>query len=191
MSAEPDSTELLRAVRDGDAQARDRLFGLLYDELRGCAHRQLRDVGQLTLSTTALVSETYLKLSSASQLGPESRRHFLAIASQAMRQVLVDNARRLSAMKRGGPDLKVTLDEGIHDGGPEAIDVVALDLALTQLEQIDERAARVVQLHFFGGLNFAEIASLENRNERTIKRDWSAARLLLANQIRSERASDR
>lgn len=185
MTVDPDATQLLLAVRNGDVGARDRLFAMLYDELRGCAHRQLRDVGQYTLSTTALVNETYLKLSAASLLGPESRRHFLAIAAQAMRQVLVDNARRIGASKRGGDALKVTLDERIRDQNDDAIDVLALDQALSLLEKVDERAARVVQLHFFGGLNFAEIATLENLNERTVKRDWSAARLLLASEMRS------
>lgn len=180
-----DATGLLQAVRDGDGVARDRLFALLYDELRGCAHRQLRDVGQLTLSTTVLVNETYLKLAAASQLGPDSRRHFIAIAAQAMRQVLIDNARRIGASKRGGEGLKVTLNEAIPADPRDSVDILALDKALLQLERIDERAARVVHLHFFGGLSFAEIARLENLNERTIKRDWKAARLLLAEQMRS------
>ena len=174
-----DVTELLGAVEAGDAAAQDRLFSLLYDELRICAHRQLRGAGE-TLSTTALVHETYVKLVAADTLKLESRQHFMALAARAMRQVLVDHARRVGAHKRGGGAVLVTLDERLPDAPSEAAEVLALDRALSDLEKIDERAARVVQLHFFGGLTFTAIAELEGLNERTIKRDWQAARLLLA-----------
>ncbi len=172
-------TQLLNAAHAGDRDAHDRLFGLLYDELRRCAHRQLHGVAQ-TLSTTALVHETYVKLVAAERLQLESRQHFMALAARAMRQVLVDHARRVNADKRGGGLALVTLDDRIPDAPSEAADVLALDQALDELEKIDARAARVVQLHFYAGLGFAEIAELEGLNERTIKRDWQAARALLA-----------
>ncbi len=176
-------SDLLVAAGQDDPAASDRLFALLYDELRLCAHRQLRSLSARTLSTTALVHETYLKLISAQTLDVQSRRHFMALAARAMRQVLVDHARRAGAEKRGGDALLVTLDERLPDAANEAIEVLALDRALTTLEEVDPRAARVVQLHFFGGLAFPAIAELEGLNERTVKRDWQAARLLLASEM--------
>lgn len=172
--------DLLAAAGSGDAAANDRLFGLLYEELRQCAHRQLRSLSSRTLSTTALVHETYLKLISAAALDVQSRRHFMALAARAMRQVLVDHARRAGAEKRGGDALLVTLDDRLPETASEALEVLALDRALGTLEQVDPRAARVVQLHFFGGLAFPAIAELEGLNERTVKRDWQAAKMLLA-----------
>ncbi len=172
-------TELLDAAGKGDDTAQGRVFTLLYDELRRCAHRQLGGAGE-TLSTTALVHETYVKLVAADSLRLESRRHFMALAARAMRQVLVDHARRAGAEKRGGGALFVTLDDRVPDAPSIACEVLALDGALTELERIDARAARVVQLHFFGGLTFEAIAELEGLNERTIKRDWQAARHVLA-----------
>jgi RNA polymerase sigma factor (TIGR02999 family) len=175
-------TELLDAAGRGDEAAQGRLFTLLYEELRRCAHRQLGGRGE-TLSTTALVHETFVKLVAADTLRLESRRHFMALAARAMRQVLVDHARRAGADKRGGGAAFVTLDDRVPDAPPEACEVLALDRALAELERVDARAARVVQLHFFGGLSFLSIAELEGLNERTIKRDWQAARLVLASAI--------
>ena len=172
-------TQLLGAAENGDGEAHNQLFLLLYDELRRCAHRQRGGAGA-TLSTTALVHETYVKLIVANDLRLESRQHFMALAARAMRQVLVDHARRVGADKRGGNAVFVTLDERHADGADEAVEVLALDRALHVLEDIDQRACRVVQLHFFAGLTFVEIGVLEGLNERTIKRDWEAARRLLA-----------
>ncbi|HET9049790.1 MAG TPA: ECF-type sigma factor [Chiayiivirga sp.] len=173
------TTELLEALARDDSAARDELFARLYDELRQCARRQRRGA-QDTLSTTALVHETYLKLVSASSLPLDSRRHFMALAARAMRQILVDQARRAQSGKRGGEALHITLGEDVIEAPAEAGDVLALDQALMQLEQIDARAARVVQLHFSAGLSFGTIGALEGLNERTIKRDWEAARRVLA-----------
>lgn len=173
-----DFSGLVDAAGSGDAGASGRIFTLLYDELRRCAHRQLGGANR-TLSTTALVHETWLKLSGANGLRLESRQHFMALAARAMRQLLVDHARRVGAEKRGGEALFVTLDERHDDGADEAVEVLALDRALQLLEDIDARACRVVQLHFFAGMTFAEIGTLEGLNERTVKRDWEAARRLL------------
>lgn len=177
-------TSLIDASQSGDVDAQSRLFSLLYDDLRRCAHRQ-RGHGGETLSTTALVHETYVKLVESEHLRLESRQHFMALAARAMRQVLIDHARRAGAMKRGGSLARVPLDEHLAQADSEAADVLALDRALIELEAIDERAARVVQLHFFGGLGFAQIAELESLNERTIKRDWQAARLMLASAMKA------
>lgn len=178
-------TELLLAANRGDATAAQRVFEHLYEELRHCAHRQLRANASNTLCTTALVHESWLKIAASAQWLPQTRAHFMALSARAMRQVLVDSARRAGAGKRGGGALFLTLDDQLHDGACDALDVLALDRALLTLEQIDARAARVVQLHFFAGLGFAAIAELEGLNERTIKRDWEAARRLLAADIGS------
>ncbi|MEO7065205.1 MAG: ECF-type sigma factor [Dokdonella sp.] len=177
-----DLDKLVDAAGRGDRAATDRVFALLYDELRLCAHRQLRGANR-TLSTTALVHETYVKLTANDTLRLESRQHFMALAARAMRQVLVDHARRVDTDKRGGGAICVTLDDRHVDGASEAFEVLALDRALNVLEDIDGRACRVVQLHFFAGLTFAEIGVLEDLNERTIKRDWEAARRVLATEM--------
>lgn len=181
-------TALLVAAGRGDSAAQDRLFPLLYDELHRCAHRQLRGAAGGTLSTTALVNETYLKLIAGDTLDVGSRAHFMALAARAMRQVLIDSARRNGADKRGGSAIKVTLDVDAAIAPDAAADVLALDQALTSLELIDERAARVVQLHFFGGLPFSEIAELEGITLRTVMRDWQAARAMLAGELQQEAA---
>ncbi|MEO8670491.1 MAG: ECF-type sigma factor [Tahibacter sp.] len=177
-------TDLVHAAARGESAAQDALFGRLYEDLRLCAHRQLRGSPAQTLSTTALVHETYVKLSAAT-LPVADRHHFMALAARAMRQVLVDHARRIHAEKRGGAAIMVTLDERMPDGAEDALEVLALDHALAELEQIDMRAARVVQLHFFGGLGFAEVAELEGVTVRTVLRDWQAARALLASRMQS------
>lgn len=177
-------TLLLAASERGDAGADAQLYALVYEDLRRCAHRQARGHRNLTLSTTALVNETWLKLSHSQSILPSSRLHFMAVAARAMRQILVDNARRVGAEKRGGAMEFVTLDERVPEAGDDAIEILALDKALRSLEQVDARASRVVHLHFFGGMSFVEIGELEGLNERTIKRDWQAARLLLASEMR-------
>lgn len=174
-------TELLAAAREGDPAARRAIYERLYDELRECARRQLRGSNG-TLSTTALVNEGFVKLSRTASLEANDRRHFIALAAAAMRQVLIDQARNRNAQKRGSPLLRVTLGEDIPEDSL-SIEVLALDQALKTLEQIDARAARVVQLHFFGGLEFAEIAEHEGIALSTVKRDWNAARALLAREI--------
>ena len=177
--------DLLLAANRGDEAAAQRVFEHLYGELRRCAHRQLRANASHTLCTTALVHESWLKLAAAEQVLPETRAHFMALSARAMRQVLVDSARRAGAGKRGGGALFLTLDDQLGDSTDDALDVLALDRALLTLEQVDARASRVVQLHFFAGMTFGAIAELEGLNERTIKRDWEAARLLLAADIGS------
>ncbi|MEO7325594.1 MAG: ECF-type sigma factor [Dokdonella sp.] len=178
-------TFLLAAANRGDTDAEQRLFERLYVELRQCAHRHLRAHASDILSTTALVHETWLKLSAAENLLPESRAHFMALSARAMRQIMVDHARRAGAEKRGGGAVFMTLDEQVCDGAEEALEVLALDRALATLENIDARASRVVQLHFFAGMTFQAIAELEGVNARTVKRDWQAARLLLASEMRA------
>ena len=176
-------TRLLVDLRGGDRSALDRLFDLVYRDLHDRARRQLgRRTPGATLSTTVLVHETYLKLADAMHLELEDRRHFFAVAARAMRQIAVDHARRASAQKRGGGVWAVSLDDAgmaaaVHDR--PAADLVALDRALEQLAELDERLARTVELRYFAGLSVEETAEVMGVSERTVKRDWHKARAFL------------
>jgi RNA polymerase sigma factor (TIGR02999 family) len=178
-------TALLAAARDGDASAGEALFEAVYRDLKRLARRQL--AGQpkgSTLSTTGLVHEAYLRLARPGALGQSDRNHFFAVASRAMRQIVVDAARRRGAEKRGGGVLAVELDEGRVAGASGRPDeLVALDVALAKLEQLDERLAQVVEWRFFGGLTLEEIGAALDRGERTMKRDWRKARAFLYREL--------
>jgi RNA polymerase sigma factor (TIGR02999 family) len=178
-------TGLLTALREGDRSALDRLFPLIYAELRERAHRQLarRRPGD-TLSTTALVHEAYLKLTASAHQTYQDRVHFFAVASRAMRQILVDYARRTTAVKRGGGHA-ITLDPDKVAEPGRAEELLALDEALIQLERLDERLARTVELRFFGGLSVEEAADALAVSPRTVKRDWRKARAFLYQAIRA------
>jgi RNA polymerase sigma factor (TIGR02999 family) len=170
-------TRLLHAVHAGDRNAIDRLVPLIYDDLRAVARRQLgRELGDRTMRPTSLVHEAYLKLSGGSALAARDRAHFLAIAARAMRQVLVDDARRRSAAKRGDGAAPVTLDD--HDAAAELnpAEVLALDDAISELEP---RQRQVVECRFFGGMEEQEIALTLGVTERTVRRDWVKARAWL------------
>jgi RNA polymerase sigma factor (TIGR02999 family) len=180
-----DVTQLLEAAVAGDSQALDRLVPLVYEDLRRVAHRQLdREGGGHTLQTTALIHEAYLKLAVGGAMSATSRAHFLAIAARAMRQVLVDYARRRKAAKRGGGVVSVTLgDEG---GAPDtsADDLLALDDALNQL---DPRQRQVIECRFFGGMEEKDIAQVLGVSERTVRRDWVKARAWLYKELYPEK----
>lgn len=186
MPDENEITSLLAAMRAGDATAMDRLFPLVYREFHERAHRQLahRRPGD-TLSTTALVHETYLKLVGSSNQSYNDRIHFFAVASRAMRQILVDYARRASAHKRGSGQV-VTLESEAIGNPDRAEELVALDEGLEQLERLDPRLVRIVELRFFGGLSVEEAADALGISPRTVKRDWQKARAFLYHAIRSE-----
>ena len=185
MTADPgEVTLLLAALRGGDDQAMNRLLTLVYDELRQIARRQLgwRRPGQ-TLDTTALVHEAYLKM--APQGDWKDRTHFMSVAAIAMRQVLIDHARRRVTAKRGGAEgHQVDLDlERLGVIELQADKLLALDQALNALAQLDERQSRVVEMRFFTGLSNTEIAEVLKVTERTVKRDWRAARAYLRLQL--------
>jgi RNA polymerase sigma factor (TIGR02999 family) len=170
-------TRLLRHVRDGDGAALERVMALIYDDLRALAQRQLRrEFQERTLEPTALVHEAYLKMVGAVSVDAADRAHFLALAAHAMRQVLVDHARRRTAAKREDAWRQVTLtDAGAEDGlDPEAL--IALDDALARL---DERQRQVVECRFFGGMSEAEIATALGVTDRTVRREWVKARAWL------------
>jgi len=164
------------------------LFELVYQELRRIARGQRRAAGSpATLDTTALVHEVYLKLHGAPQAKSIDRAHFLSLAARAMRQVLVDHARRRSRLKRGGDYAITDLGEQIGISN-DMIDLVALDDALTRLTELDARAGQLVEWHVFGGLGMAEIARMQDLAERTVFRDWRRARAFLVQQLGLEQA---
>ncbi|MGE0352098.1 MAG: sigma-70 family RNA polymerase sigma factor [Gemmatimonadales bacterium] len=177
-------TRLLARMRAGDTGAMNDLFALVYDELRRRAHLHLVRVGRGgTLDTTALVHEAYLKLVDSAHQSYNDRIHFYAVASRAMRQILVDQARRRLTAKRGGGAVPVSLEAG-KVGAPEpAEELVALDEALGRLATVDERLARTVELRFFGGLSVEETAAVLNVAPRTVKRDWQKARAVLHDEV--------
>jgi RNA polymerase sigma factor (TIGR02999 family) len=174
----PDLTELFVDLRSGDDRAMAAIMAALYDDLHKLAASRMRRENQLhTLQPTALVNEAYLRL----MRGPDvihDRQHFFALAAQAMRRVLVDHARQKRSEKRGGARQRVTLE---YAPGLESIDVdvLALDEALTSLSSLDPRAARVVELKFFGGHTDNEVSSFLGESLSTVRRDWVFARSYL------------
>ena len=176
-----DLTQLIRQVSHGDAGARDELFAAAYSELRHLAHARLRDGGRNTvLDTTALVHESYLKFLGAGQLRAEDRRAFFAYASRVMRSVIIDAVRERQAERHGGKAERLTLHTQLldsADGGNE--DVLRVHEALDVLAQAEPRLAQVVEMRYFGGYTEAEIAEALELTERTVRRDWDKARLLL------------
>jgi RNA polymerase sigma factor (TIGR02999 family) len=179
----PEVTELLRRAREGDAGALDRVFPLVLEELRAVAGARLRgEAPGHTLQPTALVNEAYLKLAASPEVDWRDRAHFLAVAARAMRQVLVDRARRRKADKRGGGVRPATLTDGslLASGqGPTAEELLALDAALDALGRIQPRLRQVVELRYFGGLADAEIGEVLGVTRRTVQRDWTKARAWL------------
>ena len=175
-----DITDLLIKWRQGDKAALDALIPLVYRELRAVAGARVRGerVG-CSLQTTALVHETYLRLVDLNRLTLENRTHFFAIAARLMRQILVDQARRAQAEKRGGGVTMVTLEGATPASAPNIVDVLALDQALEELASMDERLCRVVELKFFAGLTIDETAAALEVSAATVERDWAAAKAWL------------
>ena len=160
------------------------LLPLVYDELRRLAAAYLRRErpGQ-TIQPTALVHEAYLRLLKDKPDRWQNRAHFCAIAAHSMRQILIERARARGALKRGGVQARVTLDEGLLAADSPPIDIVALDEALQRLEAIDPEQARLVELRFFGGLTIEETAEAMNISAATVKRHWTIARAWLAREL--------
>lgn len=178
-------TRLLVAWRDGRAGVADRLFPLIYDELRRIARRQLRRERQgHTLSTTALVHEAYLRLVDQTRLFSTDRVHFYAIAARAMRRILVDHARQRYAQKRGGKQTPLPLDEERMGAKEQATLMLALDHALERLGKRNQRLSQVVECRFFGGLTEEETAAVLDVSPRTVRRDWAKARAWLYKELR-------
>jgi len=175
------------AASDGGGLPIDQLFTAAYEELRRLASAIRRDDPGATISPTALVNEAWLKLAASPGLAPASVLHFKRIAGRAMRQVLVEAARRRHAIKRGSGLAPITLDEGHDQVASTSDDLLALDAALEELGRISPRQATMVEARFFGGLDVAETAALLEVSEATILRDWRAARAWLARELRQPR----
>ncbi len=170
-------TQLLRAAGAGDDAAKKRLWALMYDELRQIAHGQLlAERVDHTLSTTGLVHEAYMRLIDQDQIQVKDRAHFRSVAARAMREILIDYARKRKAQKRGGGRPDLLFDEAIHQAGEQADDLLALDEALSQLEQLNERLSKVVECRYFGGFTREETAEVLEVSVRTVERDWVKAR---------------
>jgi len=162
----------------------DALFAVVYEELKRIAHKHLRTTGNdATLCTTELVHETFLKLASDHGIGWAGRAHFFGAASRAMRQILVDFARRRQTLKRGGDWQAVPLRDADGALEVEMDSVLALDRVLTQLDAFDGRLSRVVELRFFGGLPELEVAELLGVSARTVERDWLKAKMFLVREL--------
>ena len=177
-------TRILQAAGDGDTAAARRLFPLVYDELRALAGSLFQNQGpNHTLQPTALVHDAYMRMVGQPEGAWKDRAHFLAVAAQAMRQILIDHARRKKAEKRGSGWDRVTLDEAVALDGERTLDVLALDEAMTRLSGLDERKARVVELRFFGGLTNEEVASVLDVSRATVADDWTVARAWLRGEL--------
>lgn len=181
-----DITTLIARAREGDRPAFDALFQRLYPELRRAAHARLaghqRGAG---MQTTVLLHECYLRFLNAGHLAPADRGHFIAYASHVMRSIIVDAVRAAGRERRGGDAEHVTLDTGIADALAQPHEeLLDIDRALGQLAALDARLAQVVEMRYFAGLKDAEIAEALGVTDRTVRRDWEKARLLLAHALR-------
>lgn len=189
--AEGRITALLRAVQSGEPDALDELLPLVYEELLSLARGQRRRWrGDLTLNATAIVSEAYIKLFGQHGATLESRTHFFAVASKAMRHILCNHARDRHRQKRGGGAEHISIDEApsalpIELSDEQATELSALDDALKKLEQINPRQSRIVECRFFGGLGVSDTASALGLSPATVKREWTKARAWLYREIRS------
>lgn len=178
---------LLARWNGGDSTALDELMPLVYDELRRMASARRRRSDPLqTLQPTALVHEAYLRLVGSNSPRPLDRTHFFALAGRAMRQIVIDEARRKESLKRGGTALRVTLDDGIPDRPAAEVDVIALDAALEKLSAGDADQARLVEMRFFAGLTLEEIAAVTGTSLATAKRRWRLARAWLFRELSEE-----
>jgi RNA polymerase sigma factor (TIGR02999 family) len=173
-------TQLLVDWCSGDESAPDKLFPLVYQELKRIARRHLRkEMPGHTLQTTALVNDAYLRLVDQKRVSWQNRAHFYAIAAQTMRRILLDHARSQARLKRGGAVCKVSLDEAAMVSAGQAAELLVLDEALQELARIDPRRSKVVELRFFGGLSNSEIAEVLKIAPNTVIRDWNMARAWL------------
>jgi RNA polymerase sigma factor (TIGR02999 family) len=176
-------TQILADWANRDPTARDRLLPIVYEELRRLAHHYMRGEREgHTLQTTALVNEAYLRLAGIDALRWRDRAHFFAMAATLMRRVLVDHARQRGREKRGAGVSVMSLDENVI-APRAAVDVMALDEALSRLAAADPQQSRVVELRFFGGLSVEETAEVLGISAATVKRDWATAKLWLYNEL--------
>jgi RNA polymerase sigma factor (TIGR02999 family) len=179
-------TDLLRAWSQGDESARERLIPLLYDELHRLARRYMRrERPDHTLQPTALVNEAYLRLIDVNRVEWRNRTHFLALAAQMMRRILVESARHRHRQKRGGGDVRVNIENMDELPTPEERDVIALSDAVSGLAAFDRRMSRIVELRYFGGLTVDETAEVLDVSPETVMRDWKTAKAWLLRELRA------
>lgn len=179
-----DITQILQEWSAGDDLAAERLFPLIYDELKKRAQSYLsRERGDHTLQPTALVHEAFLKLIDQNRINWQNRAHFFGVSATIMRRILVDHARAHAAGKRGDGAVRLSLDDVRVSIEERAADLVALDDALETLAEFDERKAKIVEMRFFAGLDETEIAENLGVSERTVQRDWKTARLWLYREL--------
>ncbi len=182
-----DVTTILTKIGEADSRAADELLPLVYEELRKlAAHRLTHEAQVVTLQTTELVHEAYLRLVGDYEVSWQGRGHFFAAAAESMRRILVDRARKRGRLKHGGGHRRVPLDVVELAAAPESLDILALNEALRRMEQQDPRMHRVVMLRFFAGLSVEDTAGALGISPRTVKRDWTCARALLYEQLQSE-----
>ena len=174
-------TEMLKACSGGNREAMDKLVPLVYQELRRQAHRYLnRERSNHTLQTTALVHEAYLRLIEVHSIDWQNRAHFFGMAANMMRRILVNHAVSQNRLKRGGSGENLPLEEALSVATTDRdIDLLALDKALNELEMLDERQAKIVELRYFSGLNIEETAEVLGISSATVKRDWNMAKAWL------------
>ncbi len=184
-------TQLLLAWREGDEEALEELVPVVYQELRRLAHRYMAgERRELTLETTALVNEAYLRLVDSPRVQWQNRAHFFAVSAQLMRRILVDFARTRGAQKRGGGAQQVTLKDAMIAPPKKGEDLVALDQALKALEAVEPRRSRVVELRYFGGLSVKETAEVLKVSADTVMRDWKLAKIWLLQELSGEESSE-
>jgi RNA polymerase sigma factor (TIGR02999 family) len=187
----PDSLAVLLArAETGDPAAKDALFATLYAELHRLAQSHLhRSAGPVTLGATTLLHETYLNIANRDQLAFPDRARFLAYASRAMRGLVIHYVRTRNARKRGGELTFTSLDEAQAQPAEEHADLLALSAALDGLAALDPPLAELVDLKFFSGFSFADIAGLRGVSERTVQRDWAKARLILHTYLQADQSA--
>lgn len=187
-TADPsDITQILHDWNSGDAKAKERLLPFVYDELRRQASILMSaERGNHTLQPTALVHEAFLRISDRGPVEWQNRSHFFGIASRLMRQVLIEHARRHATAKRGNKPIHFSVDDLQIPIDERADSLLILNDVLDRLEAMDEQQARIVEMRFFGGMTNAEIADALGISERTVSRDWEAARLWLYRELHGE-----
>ena len=183
MLASEQLTDLLNAAGSGDADAAAEAYRIVYAELKRWAAQSLRRAPGATLSATALVHEVYVRFSDRASKPLRDRGHFFALAARAMRQIVIEHARKRGAQKRGGDQRAVELDTALDLADADLARALEVDTALRALETRDADLAQLVEWHFFAGLTFDEIAEAMQRHERTVRRDWELARAFLRREL--------
>ena len=181
--ATADIHSLISRYRQGDKKALDEIMAVVYPELRRIAQNQMRGGGVVTIAPTALVHEAFLRLSQENAVAVNDRNHFLAVAAQCMRWILIDYAKAKRRDKRGGNHVRVEFDERIHVVKNEAFDLIDLDEALQRLSEQDPRLSQVVELRYLAGLSVEQTAEVMDSSPATVKRDWALAKAWLQREL--------